>query len=342
MTLTGAIGHIEPEAATIPAITSTLERIAASPRDVLTPVGARLPAQCMDGRPFDSPDLPSRRAAEASPASTAPRVAGGTLTTWIVDVLLTGLFRPDLRTSGRAGRRARQPRAAVDDTPLSALDPSQLGRQMRAWAPAWLSLTCASLRAAGLPVSAHADDHASGHNCGCGAVDSVGTILGLLSQRPAGMQQLLASWSVDPDVLPDDVLRRSAAVALTMPDGDDIAGVISGYAGAPLPVMHGPHHEVAALANTVPGTTINTGAVAQALERQLSAAGEQQSSRPQTFCIDVWAFGEIADFLLDQPARAGTADPVTRDQVIATAAAFNAAALLALSAADMPVVVLRG
>ncbi len=328
MTLIGAIGRIMPERSRIADTQAALARLNNDPSRFLLPVDIAYPASCLDGRPFDLPATPP--AARSAHHMRTARVAGGTLTTWLIDVLLTGMFLPTRRPGGGAG-----PREADID-----MDPSRLGEEIANWAPSWLSLTCATLRSAGLPVSAHSDDHATPGNSGCGAIDSLSTTLGLLGQRPQGLVDLMVSWGVDPTAVPVGVLRRSGSLALTMPDGDDIAGVISGYADPPMPTMHGSHQEIAVLANSFPGTTIDPSAVAAALA-DAGAQPEPSAAPAQVFVVDTWSFAAVADFYLDQAARAPRPLVVTRDQVVATAAAFNAATLLTLCAPEMPVTVLR-
>jgi len=327
MTLIGAIGRVVPERSRIAGIRASLDRLSDDPRSILLPVDTAYPATCLDGRPFDIPAMPA--AARLTDGVRTARAAGGTLTTWLVDVLLTGMFLPTRRPGAGAG-----PQEADAD-----MDPPRLGEEIANWAPSWLSLTCATLRSAGLPVSAHGDDQATPGNSGCGAIDSLATILGLLGQRPRGLVDLMRSWGVDPTDVPVGVLRRSGSLALTMPDGDDIAGVISGYADPPMPTMHGAHQEVAVLANTVPGTTVDPAALA-AVWADTAAPPDLDASPAQVFVVDTWSFDAIADFYLDQAAQAHRPPRVTRDQIVATAAAFNSAALLTLCAPEMPVAVL--
>ncbi len=352
MTLIGAIGRLQPDGSRLPRIRAGLARLEADPSAVLVPVDVGYPADCVDGRPFDIPDLPS--AARSRDRGRMPRVAGGTLTTWLVDVLLTGMFLPT-RTPGRG---AGPTDVAAD------MDPQRLGQAIATWAPSWLSLTCASLRDSGRPVSAHSDDLAATGNCGCGAVDSLATILGLLGQRPAGIVSLMESWGADPADVPVSVLRRCGDLALTMPDGDDIAGVIAGYADAPMPVMHGGHGEIAIVANTVRGTTVDPAAAGAVLLAAASPTGPDEgvppsargagdgegrdaaertgrAALPQIFVVDVWALDAIADFACEQSGRTGWPLAVARDEVVATAAAFNAATLLTLCGPQMPSAVLR-
>lgn len=360
MTLEGAIGRVEPGPGEQEVLAALLEELRQRPRDLVVPVTHDYPAHCLDGRPWDVPSLPTggwghppRRSTgrpttpdaagtASAPAGIAatngstgattlpaphnpgtPCVAGGTLSTWIVDLLLTGLFRPE---------PPEAPRRGADTDEMALISPGRLGEELQTWTPAWLSLTCAALRDAGLPVSAHTDDHAEGADCGCGAADSLGTILALLGQRPRGVDVLLRQWGVDPADLPAPVVGRCAALALTLPPGDGIVGVVSGYAQAPLPVMHGQHHEAAVLANAIPGTTVDVPRVSHLLARALPG-----NASPQSFVVDTWSFERIADFYLDRDRPAAA----TRAEVVATVAAFNAATVLTLCGPGMSAVTLR-
>lgn len=363
MTLAGAIGRVEPPSEHREALEALLDGMRRTPEDLLVPVSSSHPASCFDGRPWEVPTLsldgwcaPERRVRDLTPKDSAPmsqsspaldpgraaaattiaaspampaprtpltpRVAGGTLSTWIVDLLLTALFLP-------TAPEDPHPRREIDR--MTLLTPARLGEELQSWTPAWLSLTCAALRGAGLPVSAHTDDRAAGADCGCGAADSLGSILALLGQHPRGVDDLLGQWGVDPGDLPTDVVRRCAAVALNLPTGDGIVGIISGHAQSPMPVMHGPHGEVAVLANTRPGTTVDVPHLTELLAGALPA-----DHTPQAFIVDTWSFGAIADFFLDREDP----PPVTRAEVIATVAAFNAATLLTLCGPGMPTVAL--
>ncbi len=326
MTVLGAIGRIEPDQQEHALVEARLRRVAADPSSVLVPAHGAFPARCMDGRPFTVAEAgPGASTGPLDSCVRTPRTAGATLTTWVVDLLLAALFRPDSSSTRTDDRTTRE---------LALHDPGLLGEEMSSWSPAWLSLTCAALRAAALPVSGHTDDasHQTA-DCGCGAMDSLGSILALLGQRPAGIDDLVRSWGIDPDAVPGSARRRGASLSLTLPTGDEISGVISGYASTPLPVMHGSHHEVALVANTRVGTTVDTDALGAALSGDPSLPA-------QVFVIDVWSFASIADFLLEQAASTGAPVPATRDQIIATAAAFNAASALILCGPEMPVSVL--
>lgn len=322
MSLPGALGRIAPAADVLDVVDAHLRTPGDLPTDLLVPVDVEHPASCMDGRPFDVEvvELPHHRRSAPSPrcdAPRTPRVAGGTLSTWVTDLLATGLFRPEVP-------RDRDPAWETDDMRL--LTPSAIGEELQSRTPAWLSLTCASMRAAGLPVSIHTDDHAHAPDCGCGAADSLRTVLALVGQRPEGLSALMEQWGTDPEALPDVVVQRCSAFALTLPAGDDLAGIIAGYSDTVLPVMRGDHREVAVLANPVEGTTVNP----RVLDTLCGTEGTQ------CFVVDTWSFSRIADFLEDTARRTSTPLSLTREQVLATTCAFNAAAVLTLCAPAMP------
>lgn len=359
MTLEGAIGRTGPGPEDRETLAALLEDLSGDPSDLLVPVGTPYPAHCLDGRPWDVPSLPTRGwshpprprpvaaavgagAAPTAAAGVCPapsdategelppprtpavaRLAGGTLSTWIVDLLLTQVYRPEPpEPSSR--------RQTADG--MALLTPGRMGEELQTWTPAWLSLTCAALRDAGLPVSSHTDDHAGGGDCGCGAADSLGTVLALLGQHPAGVDALLRQWGIDPADVPEEIGGRCGALALTLPHGDSIAGVVSGYAQSPLPVMHGHHREVAVVANAVTGTSVDVPSLARHL-----AAAPGVGTDPQAFVLDIWSFDRVADFYLDR----ADPPPVPRTAIVATLAAFNAATLLTLCSPDITAVTLR-
>lgn len=303
MTLRGAIGHSQASAAEVEGFETRLDALLADPARFLVPVGNAYPSGCMDGRPFRIPvlDVPGR-AFDAPPHRV--RIAGATLATWAADLLGAGVFRPAPFTAWSEGEGARA------------------GSCVREWAPAWLSLLCSAMRERGLEVSCHTSEHVEGHDAGCGAMDSLATVFGLLAQERDAIDPILASWGIDPTDLPADALARAARFSLSLPTGSEISALISGYAAAPIPVAMGAHAEVAALANLVPGTTVDSEALTEALGGQ-------------AFVVDVWAFGAVADLLLDEAGARGVDPGANREGLIALVAAFTAAGLLALSGPRM-------
>lgn len=303
MTLRGAIGRSQASDAEVERFEARLDALLADPGRFLVPVGDAYPSGCMDGRPFRVPvlDVPGR--AFVVPPHRV-RIAGATLATWAADLLGAGVFRPAPFTVWSEGEGA------------------SAGSYVREWAPAWLSLLCSAMRERGLEVSCHTSEHVEGHDAGCGAMDSLPTVFGLLAEERDVIGDVLESWGIDPRALPAGAVERAARFSLSLPTGSEISALVSGYAAAPIPVAMGAHAEVAALANRVPGTTVDSDALTEALGGQ-------------AFVIDVWAFGAVADLLLDEAGARGVDTAATREGLVALVAAFTVAGLLALSGPRM-------
>lgn len=289
MTLLNAIGTIGPQSDRLAPVEAALAELHENPHSALCPSASNYPAQCIDGRPAES-DHPS-----------LPRSAGGTLTTWVVDFLLTGVMAPPANTMYEDGFAEM----------LSL----------------WLDNVCRTLAEAGLPVSDHRDNHSSDSKSGCGAADGLGAILTVLGERPEGLDALLTSWGIDPEDVPPSVVLRAREVAGVVPIGTELIPIIERNAQNPIPILHGAHGETSIVANTVEGQTLSQDAV--------PLAGTQ------AFGVDLWALPRIADFLVLAATRAGYVLSASTKQIVATAAAFNAAALLVLCSPEMPTVVLR-
>ena len=289
MTLLDAAGTLSPQPESATAVAGALRDLATDSSHLRCATASNYPAQCIDGRPF------------AGQHSAMPRSAGGSLTTWVVDFLLTGVFAPE---------QSEAAEQSLADVLMS-----------------WLDATCATLVEAGLPVSGHRDDHANGAKAGCGAADSLGVILALLGSHPAGIDALLTDWGIDPADLPDVVFARAREAAAGVPSGPELIAVIGRHAQEPLPTVTGAHLEAAVIANSWAGHTVRPG------------AGPTDST--QAFGIDLWALPHIADFLMIVAARSGHMLAASDAHITATAAAFNAAALLVLCSPDMPSIVLR-
>lgn len=288
MTLLNAVGAIGPQSDSLPSIEAALADLHTNPSSVLCPSTNNYPAQCIDGRPTigEHPSL--------------PRTAGGTLTTWVVDLLLTGTLAPT-------------PNGQADDDISAAL-------------LTWLDNVCRTLAEAGLPVSDHRDNHSPDSKTGCGAADGLGAVLAVLGKRPEGLDTLLSGWGIDPADLPLSVVLRAQEVAELVPAGTELIPIIERHARNPIPVLDGTHGEAAVIANTIKGQTL--------------AWGTGPVPDSQAFGVDLWALPGISDFLVLSAARRGYILSATTEQIVATAAAFNAAALLVLCNKNMPTVVL--
>lgn len=288
MTLLNAVGTIGPQPDSLPSVEAALADLRTDPGSVLCASANNYPAQCIDGRPAVGEHL------------SLPRTAGGTLTTWVVDFLLTGVLAP-----------------SADDAPDG---------NIREVLCLWLDNVCRTLAEAGLPVSDHRDSHGDATRTGCGAADGLGAILAVLGARPEGLDALLSEWGIDPADLPLSVVLRAREVAGVVPAGTELVPIIEYYAQAAVPVLDGAHGEVAVIANAIEGETLPW--------------GTGPLDRTQAFGVDLWALPRIADFLVLVAAREGYVLSASTKQIVATAAAFNAAALLVLCSPEMPTVVL--
>ncbi|WP_165216607.1 hypothetical protein [Schaalia sp. ZJ1691] len=316
MTLKGTIGHIQPAEGEVDRIDAALRLIVSDPQKVLVPVEQSYPSACIDGRPMIVSQTSASGDTVTSRAALRPRLAGGTLSTWIVDLLLTRVFRPSSLASAQD---------------LTRIPVQRVSHDFEQWSPSWLSMLCSSLREAGHDVSCHSADASAGDDSGCGALDSLASIIAIIGQVPDAVAELMAAWGIPLTDVPEQVFAACSSVSLTLPTGADLAGIISAYASTPIPVAAGPHAEVAVIANRIPRTTVNP----QALHEVLGG---------QAFVVDVWAADAIADFFLtahraDLPQGMSTGDShrATRKAIIATVCAFNAAAVLALSGPRMRV-----
>lgn len=288
MTLLNAVGTIGPQPDSLPSVEAALADLRTDPGSVLCASANNYPAQCIDGRPAVGEHL------------SLPRSAGGTLTTWVVDFLLTGVLAP-----------------SADDAPDG---------NIREVLCLWLDNVCRTLAEAGLPVSDHRDSHGDATRTGCGAADALGAVLTVLGDRPEGLTVLLSEWGIDPADLPLSVVLRAREVAGVVPAGTELVPIIEYYAQAAVPVLDGAHGEVAVIANAIEGETLPW--------------GTGPLDRTQAFGVDLWALPRIADFLVLVAAREGYVLSASTKQIVATAAAFNAAALLVLCSPEMPTVVL--
>lgn len=199
MVLHGATGPLEPPQAQLSDVTSVLKNIAEDPGRVLVKAELSYPAVCIDGRPYRTePGL-------------LPQSAGGTLTTWAVDLLLTKQF---------------QTRSLIE----------------------WLTHACEALDQSNLPVSGHrADSHGEGAS-GCGAADSLGPVLEMLARNPSGVRGLLEYWGIDAGLVPGSVFAEARRLSTELPAGAELINILDIHGD--IPTVTGAHCEVAIIANT--------------------------------------------------------------------------------------------
>lgn len=191
-------------------------------------------------------------------------------------------------------------------------------------ATAGLGDFCQNLHRLGFALSTHTDDHAAGNNCGCGAADHLGAVLRLIETEPEAVQGMLDSWGIvcpDFSVVVDRARSMSPAVTGV---GSQINQTIASVSSSANIEVQGGHREVLTIINTRPHCSVNRAKVMAAL----AAGGLGTDENPaQVFVVDLWALGMAASILGFKDSQQAT--------FIAAGAAFNAAALSALSGPTM-------
>lgn len=158
----------------------------------------------------------------------------------------------------------------------------------------------------GIGSGGHIDDHKGGSNTGCGAVDNINLILDRL-QRPEhqeqlrGLAQLIMGDAYDQRGVANEVIGRILYLDALKPsympkENDDPKGefiykktvvdILRKEADRNrevVPALAGPHNEVAAVLNYVPGTTFDT-----------DRFSHDNDNRIQVFVWDVWHMYEEA------------------------------------------------
>ena len=263
---------------------------------------SEFPAQCIDGRPSTT-----------GAVSRLPRTAGGTLSIWVAQLLLS-----DESVLGEV---------PASSEVVSEFDLTMTASEKKETLLRSLTDLCELLVAEGLPVSDHFGEHTAAGS-GCGAADNLARILEVFSSSDA-IAPLLEEWGLSVADIPASATLRARAMTHQLPDGHSLVGAIDAAAQSTLPVLAGAHSEIAVIANGTPGTTVDGGAVGASLERD----------EAQVFAVDTWAFANAADHLLELGVLGADAD-VDRAQIVAVIAAFNAATLLTLCAPTMPTVYL--
>ncbi len=158
----------------------------------------------------------------------------------------------------------------------------------------------------GIGSGGHIDDHQTGSNTGCGAVDNINLILDRL-QRPEhqeqlrGLAQLILGEAYDSRYIVNEVIGRMLYLDALKPSympkvNNDPAGEFvykktvvqtlraeANRTQEVVPALAGPHNEVAAILNFVPGTTIDT-----------DRFSHDNHNEIQVFGWDVWHMYEEA------------------------------------------------
>ncbi len=148
-----------------------------------------------------------------------------------------------------------------------------------------------------IPYGAHTDDHASGPNGGCGAIDKSPFIIHNVSkyqeQIRATIKQL-TQGGYDENKL-KQIFSNYQSYGLELQDDDSYSGreIAEKILDKSKVVkeLEGPHLETHIVINTVHGFTVNQEAI-----RQISG------SKAQVFAVDAWHMQDIANKLYEDPS----------------------------------------
>lgn len=190
----------------------------------------------------------------------------------------------------------------------------------------------------GVQYGAHTDNHASGDNCGCGAIDKyprstelsgeyrediTGT-LGVLIDNPAenaGVQQAFATRAA---IASDQEYMSNASGRATM---DLILND-----GAVVKELENDHLEAIVIMNDEPGTTIDQEKVAELL----AAAGLPATI--QVFVVDLWRGYEYADIIAEVAVEHGYDEAAAREIARADFLINQLSVAATLTKGDLPVI----
>ena len=113
----------------------------------------------------------------------------------------------------------------------------------------------------GYHVGGHDADHASGAGCGCGAEDNLKTILEFISNHGGDIRDFLEQFGIHINQRTHGQIIRQAKTLLTesyiVPGISLRQAAVTAGGAACIETLTGPHHEVALVINTEPGTTID-------------------------------------------------------------------------------------
>lgn len=134
------------------------------------------------------------------------------------------------------------------------------------------------LRAAGLPLGGHDDEHAEGSKSGCGACDRLSEIYSFIAKNSSTLKTIVESFGITVSDELNDLIVANASARNDFADGGSIKAELEEDGGI-VDHLHGTHNEVVAVLNLRGGTTLDR----DALEVEFGLNYE-------AFNVDVWAF----------------------------------------------------
>ena len=139
------------------------------------------------------------------------------------------------------------------------------------------------LRQQQIEIGVHTDSHADGDASGCGANDKLPIIYEYIAQRSEVLRKLSKKLGVEVPDSVHEMIVQNAAERQTFSTGRELLKVVEETGSAHIETLEGVHNEVAAVINTVEGSTLDR----MALQQEF---GETY----QAFNVDVWAFESAA------------------------------------------------
>lgn len=180
------------------------------------------------------------------------------------------------------------------------------------------------LSSKGYDIGVHSDDHASGENCGCGACDKMGQIIGFLADNIGILSEKAAGLGV---TIPDELQQKISGNAATLIENNYVSSgkdmnlsAVEATDESHNQELVGQHNEVVLVVNTVVGTTLNRQSLA-----------EEYGEDYEAFNLDVWALKNGIDAISSLENEAS--------EKFAAAVLYNLATACVLAGPSLRVVV---
>jgi hypothetical protein len=177
-----------------------------------------------------------------------------------------------------------------------------------------------------MDFGAHTDEHASGENCGCGAIDHAPEAILAALKYEEPIRSVIDALGADTEQL-DEVYGNFRGYVQEMPHKAAYSGrkvmdrIIN--AGKVVKKLGGDHRERRIILNTVRGYTVN-----QRLIR------EATGGRAQAFAVDIWRLEDIATNLFSE-------DTTHQSQAYLSELVYTLAIAAVLTRGDLPVYVIQ-
>jgi hypothetical protein len=216
------------------------------------------PFQCVDGRPLSEGEQKKR-----------PKMAGGIYSVMTADMLT---FQKYKIKNGQAAKTT----AEYADNFFGHLNDNGHGEK----------------------IGGHCDDSSEGGNCGCGAIDKMGTVLDYLAHNPEKVRKVAAYLGVTDEEADEIIFRRALELRdddIEMSSGQEMLKKLRNNAKEEENVeeLTGKHNEKMVVVNSKPDTTLDKAA----LEKEF---GKEN----QAFNVDVWAFKDAAEMIASDEKEA--------------------------------------